>query len=142
MWVRSVGKVYQNVSKAAVWQAWADVNNWPSWDDELAYCELNGDFKAGNSFLLKPKKGPKVKIHLTEVVPGVSFSDCTHFPGAKMHDIHYLEETSEGLRVANKITVTGLLGFLWVRLVVRGISESIEKQMDQLVNYARGLENA
>jgi len=54
-----------------------------------------------------------------------------------MYDIHELEDTPEGLRIINTISVTGLLSFLWVKLVAKKVAASIPKQMDALVNLAK-----
>jgi hypothetical protein len=62
----------------------------------LDYCKLECDFKVGNHFFLKPKGVQPVKIVLTEINEGYSFTDCTSFFGAKMYDTHVMEETVDG----------------------------------------------
>ena len=133
MWVKHFSKIYQGVTKEQVWQGWADVNQYTSWHDDLDYCRLEGEFKVGNYFMLKPTGAPAVKVRIIELIENKRFVDCTHFPGAKMYDIHELEETAEGLRVSNTIKVTGLLGFLWVRLVAKKVAASAPKETDALV---------
>src|SRR5579862_2456895 len=119
MWVKSYNKIYQNVKKEDVWRIWSDVNNWPKWDKELEYCKMDAVFTEGSQFILKPKGGPKVKITLSEVKPNHKFTDYCKFLGATMYDAHELEETSDGLRITNTITVTGPLWFIWVYLVAK-----------------------
>jgi len=87
----------------------ADVNNWHTWDDGIEYASLHGTFEKGNYLMLKPKGGPKVKVELLETVPGRNFLDVTLFPLAKMYDNHVFEETPEGLKITNTISVKGLL---------------------------------
>jgi hypothetical protein len=137
MWVKSYSKVYPNINKENIWRAWADVNNWPLWDKELEYCKMDGDFTEGRQFILKPINGPKVKITLSEVVTNKKFTANCKFPGAIMHDTHELEETNHGLRITNTITVTGILGFIWIHLIAKKIANSAPKQMDTLVNLVR-----
>jgi len=137
MWTKSYSKVYKDLNKEDVWRVWADVNNWPKWDKELEYCMMEGTFSQGNQFILKPIGGPKVKITLSEVIPNEKFTDFCRFPGATMYDIHELEETPEGLRILNTISVTGLLSFLWVKLVAKKVAASIPQQMDALVSLAK-----
>ena len=137
MWVKSYNKTYENVSKSAIWQAWTDVNNWPAWDKGLKYCELKLPFIAGSQFILKPIEGPRVTITLSEVVTNKRFTDYCKFLGATMYDDHQLEETPQGLRITSTITVTGLLSFLWIKLVARNVADSVPKQMDALVDYVR-----
>lgn len=137
MWVKSYSKVYENVKKEDIWRLWADVNNWPMWDNELDYCKMDSDFAQGNQFVLKPKGGPKVKITLSEVIFNEKFTDYCKFVGATMFDSHELVTIPEGLRITNTITVTGLLNFIWVKLVANNVALSIPKQMDALVQMAR-----
>ena len=137
MWVKSYSKIYRDINKEDIWHLWSDVNKWPEWDSELKYCDMKGAFVEGNHFILKPLNGPKVKITLSEVVIHKKFTDFCKFIGATMHDAHELEETPEGLRITSKITVTGPLSFLWVKIVAKNVANSVPKQMDALVNLAR-----
>lgn len=137
MWIRTYSKVYKDIKKETVWRLWADVNQWPAWDKELQYCKIDRPFSEGNDFILKPIKGPKVKIVLLEVVENQKFTDYTKFPGAIMYDAHELEETTDGLRISSIITVTGFLTFLWANLVAKNVAASVPKQMDALVEFAR-----
>lgn len=136
MWVKTYSKIYQGITKEDVWRLWADVNNWPKWDKELEYCKMDGSFTEGNHFILKPIKGPKVKITLSEVISNKKFTDYTKFPGAIMYDAHELLETPNGLRIISTITVKGFLSFLWVNLVAKGVAASVPVQMDALVALA------
>lgn len=136
MWIKSYNKVYRGVKKEDVWRIWSDVNNWPKWDKELEYCKMDNMFREGSQFILKPKGGPKVTITLSEVKPNEKFTDYCKFFGATMYDAHELEETSDGLRITNTITVTGPLSFIWVNLVAKNVANSIPKQMDALVDSA------
>jgi hypothetical protein len=137
MWIRSYSKVYKNIKKEDIWRLWSDVNNWPMWDKELEYCKMKGAFAEGTQFILKPKGGPKVNIVLSEVETNKKFTDYCKFLGATMYDAHNLEETSDGLRITNTITVTGTLRYLWIFLVAKNVANSIPKQMDSLVSLAR-----
>jgi hypothetical protein len=137
MWVKSYSKIYPNVKKEAVWRVWADVNNWPKWDNELDYCQLDAAFARNNQFILKPKSGPKVKITLSEVIENTKFTDYCHFLAATMYDDHELEETPEGLKITNTISVSGPLKWIWVHLVAKNVANSVPKQMDALVEMAR-----
>lgn len=137
MWIRTYSKVYQGIRKEDIWHLWTDVNNWSAWHGDLDYCKMEEPFSVGNHFMLKPKGAPAVKIDLVEIVEGHKFTDCTKFFGAKMVDTHAMEETKEGLRLTNTLVVTGLLKFLWVRLVARHVADTVPQEMDALVNLAR-----
>ncbi len=136
MWKKTYSKVYPNVKKETVWKIWTDVNHWTQWHDDLDYCKMEGPFKVGNHFMLKPKGAPAVKIELIEIEEGKKFTDCTCFFGAKMLDTHEMEETSEGLRIINTLVVTGFLKFLWILLVAKNVANSVPKETDELIKLA------
>lgn len=137
MWVKSHSNVYTNVPKEEIWQIWADINNYLTWHDDLDYCTLNGEFEVGNYFMLKPKGAPAVKVEIIELIKNKKFVDRTTFFGAKMYDIHELEETNNGLRITSTIKVTGWLSFLWAHLVAKNVANSAPKEMDAVVKLAR-----
>lgn len=136
MWIKSYSKVYSGIKKEAIWQLWSDINNYTQWHDDLDYCTLKGDFVVGNYFMLKPKNAPAVKVVITELITYKKFVDCTSFFGAKMYDIHELEETAEGLRITSTLKVTGILSFLWVKLVAQHVATSAPAEMEALVRLA------
>ena len=137
MWTRTHSKFYPNVSSKAIWKIWVDINNWPSWHDDLDYCKLDGGFKVGSHFMLKPKGEPAVKIMLTEVDEGHSFTDCTKFFGAKMFDTHIMEVRDGGVYLSNKLVVTGPLKWLWIKLVAKKVADAAPDEMDSLVRLAQ-----
>lgn len=142
MWIKSYSKDYKDIKSETIWQLWADVDNYLKWHDDLDYCKLTGVFAVGNYFTLKPKGAPAVKVHITELIEDKTrgykrFTDCTNFFGAKMYDIHELQETTEGISITNTIKVTGWLSYLWVYLVAKNVANSAPKQMASLVKLAR-----
>ncbi|MES2215552.1 MAG: polyketide cyclase [Pseudomonadota bacterium] len=137
MWTRIYSKTFQDIKSADIWRIWTDVNNWPTWHGDLDYCKLDGEFVVGNYFMLKPKGMSAVKITLTEIIEGHSFTDCTSFFGAKMYDTHSMEETNDGLKLTNKLIVTGPLSWLWIRLVAQNVADSIADETESLVKLVR-----
>ncbi len=137
MWSRTHSKIYKGVRKEEIWRLWADINNYTKWHNDLDYCRLNGDYIVGNYFMLKPKGAPAVKVEITELIENIKFTDCTKFWGARMYDIHELEETKDGLRITNTLQVTGWLSYLWVQLVAKDVANSVPNEMEALVNLAK-----
>lgn len=137
MWTRTYSKTFKDIKKEEIWRIWTDVNNWPKWHGDLDYCKMEGKFEVGNHFMLKPKGVNPVKIILTEINQGISFRDCTSFLGAKMYNTHALEETSEGLKLTNILVVTGLLKWLWVKLVAQNIADTVPEEMELLVKLSQ-----
>ena len=138
MWTRTYSKTFQDIKREDIWRIWTDVNNWPTWHGDLDYCKLDGDFVVGNYFILKPKSINPVKIMLTEIVDDHHFTDCTSFFGAKMYDTHAMEDTADGLKLTNKLVVTGPLKWLWIKLVAQNVADTVPEEMESLVQLARG----
>lgn len=133
MWTRTYSKTFKNIKREDVWSLWADVERWPTWHGDLDYCKLVGDFAVGNYFILKPKGVRPVKIVLTELNEGYSFTDCTSFLGAKMYDTHAMEETDKGLRLTNTLVVTGPMKWLWIKLVAQNVANTVPQEIESLV---------
>ncbi len=136
MWTKTHTIVSKDVTGQQMWKLFSDVNNWHKWDDGIEYASIDGKFEQGNSFILKPKGGPKVKIELVEAVAGKKFVDLTRFPLAKMYGTHTFEETSEGLRMTTTMKVEGPLGFLWKKLVAEKIANGLPTEMVAQARYA------
>lgn len=136
-WERKYTVVVPGLSRADVWNAWRDVNNWHRWDTDLEYARLDGSFAAGQQFTLKPNGGPRVRITLEAVEHLTSYTDLTHFPLARMWGVHEMSETTTGLELRCCIRVQGPLSFLWRKLVAEGVANGLEKQTRQLIAYVR-----
>jgi hypothetical protein len=134
MWTKSYSVTTKDVTKEQMWNLFADVNKWPLWDEGVEFTELKGNFEKGNSFILKPKGGPKTKVTLLETVINKSYIDVTAFPLAKMYGSHVFEETPDGLKTTITMSVKGILAFLWVKIVaediVKGLPEDVKKQIE------------
>jgi hypothetical protein len=139
MWTKSHSIVTKVVTKEQIWKLFADVNNWHTWDNEIEFAKLEGKFEKGNHFLLRPKGGPNVKVELLETIENYKFLDVTKFPLAKMYDEHLFEETENGLKITNTISMKGLLSFVWVKIVAQKIAEALPADMQQQIKAASKL---
>tara|TARA_B100000989_G_C19306374_1_gene370618 strand:- start:83 stop:517 length:435 start_codon:yes stop_codon:yes gene_type:complete len=137
MWTYTHSETYESIEPEAIWSLWSDVNHWNRWDSDIEYTQLQGSFIAGSRLTLKPKGGPAVKVMLSEVNEGKSFTDYTRFPGAKMYFSHALEGLEEGVCLTNTIRVTGIFTHLWVALVAKKMAKTMPAQMDSLIKLAR-----
>lgn len=139
MWIKSYSIVTKDVTKEQMWKLFSDVNNWHSWDSGIDFAKLEDKFEKGNFFTLKPKGGPKVKVKLLETFVNKSFLDVTKFPLAKMYDRHTFEETPNGLKITNTISVKGILSFLWIKLVAQNIVNALPVDMKKQIETASKL---
>lgn len=137
MWTKSHSIVTKEVTKEQMWELFADVNNWHTWDEGIEFAELEGRFERGNYFTLKPKGGPKLKVELLETTVNQRFLDVTKLPLAKMYDNHTFEETPTGLKITNTISVKGILSFVWIKLVAQKMVDALPGDMMKQVEAAR-----
>lgn len=140
MWTKSNTIVTTKATKEQMWKLFENVNEWPAWDNGIEETKLEGKFEAGNQFMLKPKGGPKLMVKLIETVKYRKFTDVTSFPLAKLYDEHVFEETPGGLKVTNKLTMKGLLSFLWIKLVAANMAKSLPQDMQAQIDAASLLE--
>lgn len=139
MWTKSYTTETKDVTKEQMWKLFADVNNWHTWDQGIEFARLEGKFEKGNHFQLRPKGGPNVKVQLLDVIENQRFLDVTRFPLARMYDDHVFEETENGLRITNTISVRGPLSFLWVRLVAQKIVSNLPTDIQEQIKAASQL---
>ena len=139
MWNKTHTVTTKSVTRIQLWKLFEDVNNWHTWDEGIESTKLEGKFEKGNTFQLRPKGGPDFTVTIVEVEVNKRFIDMTPFPMARMYFEHLFEETAEGLKITNTITVKGLLGFLWVKLVAQKIADSMPAEMEAQINAASKL---
>lgn len=137
MWSRTYSKKVKGLNADQVWRVWTDINQWHTWQGDIEYAKLDGAFKAGNTFLLKPKGGPKVKIELLKVDQHKVFTDLTRFPLARMYGEHAFVQQGDELEIKTTMSVEGPLGFLWRKLVAQDIVNSLPEQTERLIAKAR-----
>ena len=136
MWTKSYSTTTKKVSAAQMWRLFADVNHWHEWDDAIEYAQMDGEFREGGHFVMQVKKGPKVKIELIQAEKDKSFTDLTRFPLARMTGEHRFDETPEGLRITTTMRVSGVLGFLWRKIVAQDIVDGLPRETEKQIEYA------
>ncbi|MCA9935450.1 MAG: SRPBCC family protein [Ardenticatenaceae bacterium] len=129
--------IVTDASKEAVWQLWADAENWKVWDKGVEWCRMEGEFKVGTQYMLKPVGGPKVKAIITECQPFKRFVDVTNLPLAKMAFAHELVEEKDGLHVTHRVTITGPLSFLFAQLIGKDTARDLPETMGRLARMAK-----
>lgn len=139
MWKRTHTKLYPDLNAEDVWHVMTDINKWPLWHDDLEACTFHGGFEVGNYFTLTPKGMKPIKILLTEIIHGHTFTDCTKFPGATMIDIHEVKQEGDNIRLTNTVIVKGPLRWLWVKLVAQHVADSTPSEMDALIRRTKAM---
>jgi hypothetical protein len=111
------------------------------WQDDIEYAKLDGKFEVGNKFILKPKNASAVTIELVKVETNKCFVDLTRFPLAKMYGEHEFISFGDELEIKTTIRVTGLLSFVWRKLVAEKIAADEATQTEQLIKRGVALRN-
>ena len=92
----------------ALWQRWADVPSWPSWNAGVAAIEIDGPFAPGTMFTMTPPDGDPVRLQLTAVVPGAAFIDEMDAGEFVVRTFHRLETLGAGrTRVVYRTEISG-----------------------------------
>jgi hypothetical protein len=137
MWSKSYSKTVKGLKARQVWKVWADVNQWHTWQDDIEFAELDGDFKKGNVIRFRPKGGPNISLELTKVDSNSVFVDLTRFPLAKMYDSHELIDHGDAVEIRTTISIGGPLSFLWRKLVAEKVANGMKGQTETLIEVAR-----
>ena len=133
MWTRSYSTIVRNTSLEALWAVWSDVNQWHTWKDNIEFAKIEGAFETGNSFVFKPKGGPRLVLGLPEVNPNKNFIMVTSFFGATMRDNHELIAHADGIEVKTTITMDGILSWVWRKMVAEGVVAGLPSQTDAMI---------
>ena len=137
MWSKSYSKWVKGIDVGEILKVWTDINQWQTWQEDIEYAKIDGEFQKGSMFLFKPKGGPEIKIDLTEVKENSVFVDLTRFPLAKMYDAHKIIDHGDELEINSTISIEGPLSFLWRKIIVEDIASGMEAQTEKLIERVR-----
>ena len=134
MWSKSFSKRASGLNVEKIWNVWTNVNQWHTWQSDIEQARIEGEFKVGNKFMLKPKGGPRVNIELILVEPFKQFTDLTRFPGARMYGSHEFIQHENELEIKITMSIEGPLSFIWKKLVAEDVANSLPEQTENLIN--------
>jgi hypothetical protein len=135
MWTTEIS-LKTKASKEQIWSLWADVSNWNVWDKDVETSEIFGDFKIGTKGVMKPAGGPKVKFEMIECTRFKSFTDRSFLPLCKMDFIHTMTETEQGLEITHEVLITGVLTFLFSKVIGSKIKIGLPNAVENLIELA------
>jgi hypothetical protein len=121
----------------AFFARWEDMDSWPQWDEAVVWTRPDGPFAVGTSGALKPKGGPKVSFVIETLEPGAEFTDVSSMPGARLRIRHLVAVEEDGrTRVDIEVSIDGPFGWLWGKVLGRGIATSTPEALAKLVVLA------
>jgi len=137
MWSKSYSKKVSGLKVEQLWNTWTNVNQWHTWQNDIELAKLDGEFKVGNTFMLKPKGGPRINIEIIRAEPCKNFTDLTRFPGAKMYGSHEFIELENELEIKTTMSIEGPLSFFWRKIVAEGVANGMAVQTESLINAVK-----
>ncbi len=135
MWYKKV-TIETNATKEQIWNLWTNVENWNKWDNQVEFSKLNGKFEKGTSGVLKPINSPKSKFELISVENLKQFTTRSYLPLTKMDFTHELNKKKGQLYVTHGVKITGVLTFLFSRVIGERIISELPNTMERLSKMA------
>ncbi len=125
-----------SASPDQLWARYVEPATWPQWDHEIAAVSVQGPVAVGTRGRLKPVTGPAASFTLTEVTPGVGFTDVSRLPLAQLTLAHHIEATASGSRFTHHVTITGPLAPLFARVIGKRLAAGLPTAMRNLARLA------
>ncbi|MFD9130380.1 SRPBCC family protein [Kitasatospora sp. NPDC059571] len=123
-----------------IWAVWVDVNGWKGWDAGIESSRLNGNFKEGNTFTLKPQGADPLEVTIKTVTQGEEFSDETVLPFGTIRNFHRMEQVDGRVKITHEVEATiegDAVGFfgkeVWPHMQ-SGVAESLGNIADIVGN--------
>jgi hypothetical protein len=123
------------VAAERVFGAWADVERWPEWNDDIEQIALHGPFAAGSTIAMTPKGQGTVELRIAEVADGEGFIDEADLDGTVVRTTHRLEPLEgDRLRVVYRLEASGPAA----AQIGAAVSADFADTIASLLEYARG----
>ncbi len=136
MWYKKI-TIKTNATKEQIWNLWTDVENWNQWDNQVEFSKLKGHFEKGVYGILKPTKGPESKFKLISVEKLKEFTTRASLPLTKMDFTHEINEKNGTLYITHGVKMTGLLTFLFSKIIGQKIINELPNAMKKLSEMAK-----
>lgn len=119
-----------------LWEAWTDVDRWPTWDTELESAALDGPFVAGAKGRLDPADGPESSFELVSVDPKNGYTYVVSLPLSGLRVERTAAVDDEGLSFTHKVSFEGALGWFFAGILGGGYEEALPEVMEGLARQA------
>ncbi|MBK9236073.1 MAG: SRPBCC family protein [Rhodoferax sp.] len=112
-------------SPEVIFDIYADVENWPTWDPDTKRASIDGSFQVGSDGRLTPTKGSTVPIVLTKVVPAKCFTVESKIPLFRLLFEHELTRVPGATEVVHRVTLSGLLSIVLGHMLVKQLNSGL-----------------
>ena len=121
-----------------IFDCWARPQSWPVWDPEVSEVDFRGPAAVGAVGKLRPRSGPSATFTITALEQDRCLVNETSLPGARLVFLHQVGPGDDGSRVVVEVSVVGVLGWLWGRLLRRSFANSAQASGEGLLRHLGG----
>lgn len=125
-----------SASPRQIYALWSDIDNWHTFDDGIEWAKLDGPFRQGATYRIKPKGGPTVRASVVQDSSPTRFVDRSHLFGAELEFDHKISTDATGTIVEIAITMSGPMSWFWSRILGKDQQSDLEKSISKLVETA------
>lgn len=119
-----------------VWEWYLDHASAPDWDPLVARISPDGPMVVGGTGRNTPRTGPSVPFRYTEVTPGVSYTEVSRLPGARMAFTHLLTPDGSGTTISHGMRCEGPLTPVYRLLLGRSYRSGMPAALAALARSA------
>jgi hypothetical protein len=107
VWVYEHG-IETSAAPEAIWQLWADVENWGRWNADIEKIEIRGPFAAGGEITMTAAGQDPVRLRIAELAEQELFVDEADIDGLLLPTTHRLDRLDQHrTRVVYRMEITG-----------------------------------
>ncbi len=125
-----------NNTQEKVWNFLTNVDRWKEWDTELKSSSLSENFGLGARGILTPKKGPKLKFHISELEHNKSYTFVTKMPVGTLEIKRTLKNKGNQIEFTDDIKFTGFLKRLFGLMLGGGFKSVLPDVMQNFKELA------
>jgi Polyketide cyclase / dehydrase and lipid transport len=96
-----------NASPSVIWPLYADVSQWPSWDEQMERVDLDGPFIAGTAGVMHIANVGPVPFVFTVVEPNARFANVSDLNGVSITFDHTLVADGNRTVITHAVTIDG-----------------------------------
>lgn len=118
-----------------VFEVYGNVPGWSHWDPDTREAHLSQGLALGSRGRLRPRRGLPVRMEVTELTPGRSFTVTCPVLGSRMHFDHVIDAAGSGVDVTHRVRFEGWLAGWLDRTVGRDVRAGLPVTLASLKRH-------
>jgi hypothetical protein len=123
-----------HATPADVWRLWSDHTRWREWNPEVVSVRMHGPFARGTLYTLRFRGSFPMKFEVTACEHEREFTDEGALPGARMGHQRTIVPDGDGVRIHNRVYLSGRLARVYAMLLgrrmARGVRGFVEREKE------------